>query len=148
MNLVLNSVLFSLNSVYNGNPIDNSIHHGYCMKEFPSTCTTVRVRLRGKKQNLEEIIFYGLEWKIWHAKNPYVLFARGLLRVVILSLKKLNLVTRKPVFGFSDQVRLKPVCSATETSYRLEILDIATGCIILSKQRTTKALISMRGCAG
>ena len=30
--------------------------------------------------------------------------------------KYLSLVTRKPVFGVSDQVRLKPACSATETS--------------------------------
>ena len=29
---------------------------------------------------------------------------------------KMNLVTRKPVFGVSDQVKLKPACSATETS--------------------------------
>ena len=28
----------------------------------------------------------------------------------------LSLVTRNPVFGVSDQVRLKPACSATESS--------------------------------
>ena len=28
----------------------------------------------------------------------------------------LSLVTRKPVFGVSDQVRLKPACAATEDS--------------------------------
>ena len=28
----------------------------------------------------------------------------------------MSLVTRKPVFGVCDQVRLKPACSATETS--------------------------------
>ena len=33
---------------------------------------------------------------------------------------------RKPVFVVFDQVRLKPVCSATETSYCLEILAIET----------------------
>ena len=48
-------------------------YHGYCMKEFPSICITMRVRLRGKKQNLEEItIFYALKWKIWHVKKPYI----------------------------------------------------------------------------
>ena len=31
-------------------------------------------------------------------------------------------VTRKPVFGVCDQVRLKPACSATEASLRLEIV--------------------------
>ena len=35
---------------------------------------------------------------------------------------QMSLVMRKPVFGVFDQVRLKSVCSATETSYRLEIL--------------------------
>ena len=46
------------------------------------------------------------------------------------------------------QVRLKPACSAIETSQSLEILDLASIFIILSKQRTTKALIRLRGCAG
>ena len=48
-------------------------------------------------------------------------------------------ITRKPVFGISDQVRLKPACSATETSLGLNILHIETTDIILSKQRITKA---------
>ena len=55
---------------------------------------------------------------------------------------------RKPVFGVCDQVRLKPACAATETSSRLEISYVETRGIILSEQRTTKALISLRGCAG
>ena len=33
-------------------------------------------------------------------------------------------VTRKPVFGVCDQVRLQPVCSADEISQGLEILGI------------------------
>ena len=33
-------------------------------------------------------------------------------------------VMRKHVFRVCDQVRLKPACSATETSYSLEILDL------------------------
>ena len=57
-------------------------------------------------------------------------------------------VTRKPVFGVCDQVRLEPACSATETSLRLEISDIETKDIILSRQWTTKSLIRLRGCAG
>ena len=32
---------------------------------------------------------------------------------------------RKPVFGISDKVRLKPACSATETSKSFEIYDLA-----------------------
>ena len=53
-----------------------------------------------------------------------------------------SLITRKPVFGVCDQVRLKPACSTTETSWRLQISDIETRDIILSRQRITKALIS------
>ena len=47
-----------------------------------------------------------------------------------------------------DQVRLKPTCAAIEASYRLEISDIETRDIILSRQRTTKMLIRLCGCAG
>ena len=50
--------------------------------------------------------------------------------------------------GVCDQVTFKPTCSATETSYNLETLDIASIHIILSKQRTTKVLIRLRECAG
>ena len=57
-------------------------------------------------------------------------------------------VTRKPVFGVCKQVRHKPACPATKASPSLENLDIASIGIILSKQRTTKALIRLRGCAG
>ena len=53
----------------------------------------------------------------------------------------LSLVTRKPVFGVFDQVRLKP-------AYSHEIANIETGDIILSRQRTTNVLIRLRGCAG
>ena len=35
--------------------------------------------------------------------------------------EQLRLVTRKPVFGVSNQVRLKPACSADGTSYGVEI---------------------------
>ena len=47
-----------------------------------------------------------------------------------------------------DQVRFKPACSATEASYNFETLDITSMHIILSKQRTTKVLIRLRGCTG
>ena len=56
-------------------------------------------------------------------------------------------VVRKPVFGVSDQVRLKPACSATEATLTLEILDIASIGIVLFKQLTTKVLIRLRKCA-
>ena len=49
--------------------------------------------------------------------------------------EQLNLITRKPVFGVCDQVRLEPACSATETSKSLESLDLERLGIILSGQR-------------
>ena len=61
---------------------------------------------------------------------------------------RMSLVTRKSVFWVCDQVRHKPACAATEARQRLEISDIETTCIILSRQRTTTALIRLRGCAG
>ena len=90
----------------------------------------------------QSISFTSKSMKTWQTKMRQchwdVSVARG----------QLGLVTRKHVFGVSDQVRLKPDCSATGTSWSLEIPAIASGCILLSKQRTTKALIRLRGCAG
>ena len=60
----------------------------------------------------------------------------------------MSLVTRKPVFGICDQVRLEPACAATEASQRLEISDLETRSIILSRQRITKTLIRLPGHAG
>ena len=42
---------------------------------------------------------------------------------------------RKPVFGVSDQVRHKPGCTATEDGWRLEISDLESRGIVLSKWR-------------
>ena len=50
--------------------------------------------------------------------------------------------------GVSDRAKLKPACTATEASYSNEISAIESRDIILSKQRTTKALIRLRRCAG
>ena len=44
----------------------------------------------------------------------------------------MSLVTRKPVFRVSNQVRHKPACTATEAS--LEISDMETRDNILSRQ--------------
>ena len=46
---------------------------------------------------------------------------------------QMSLVPRKPVFGVSDQVILKPACSATETNQSLKILHLASIDIILAK---------------
>ena len=40
--------------------------------------------------------------------------------------------------GGSNKVRFKPSCSATETSYKIEILLVAHLCMILSYTRITK----------
>ena len=45
--------------------------------------------------------------------------------------------------GFCDLVRLKPVCSASETSQSLEIFEIVSRDIMLSRQRTIKVLIRL-----
>ena len=53
----------------------------------------------------------------------------------------------KPVFGVSDNARLKPVSSATETSKIVEISLEASLDIRLFNKRMTKALIRLRVCA-
>ena len=56
-------------------------------------------------------------------------------------------VTTKPAFGVCDQLSLKLACSATETSLGLEISVLANGRgIVLSRQRTTKAVIILCRC--
>ena len=46
------------------------------------------------------------------------------------------------------EVRFKPACSATEASWSVEISNLITRGVVLSRQRTTKVLIRLRGCAG
>ena len=60
----------------------------------------------------------------------------------------LSLVRRKPVFGACDQARLNRPAQPQKLDRYLKTLDIETRGIILSRQRTTKALIRLRGCAG
>ena len=61
---------------------------------------------------------------------------------------KMGLVATKPVFRVSDKVRFKPACSATETSWKIEISLVASLNMILSNKQITKALIRLRQCAG
>ena len=51
---------------------------------------------------------------------------------------------RKPL-AVSDQERLKQVCSAKEARYSLKISDLATIGVVLSRWRTTRAMIILRG---
>ena len=54
----------------------------------------------------------------------------------------------KSVFKVSDKTRLKPVSSATETSWKIEISPVASLEMILFKKRKTKGLICLPECAG
>ena len=54
---------------------------------------------------------------------PLVFDKTGFRKQLDLLIYNMSLVTKKPVFAVFDQVRLKPVCLATETSYSLEILE-------------------------
>ena len=62
--------------------------------------------------------------------------------------RKLGLVARKPVFGVSDNASFKPVSSASETSWKIEISLVISLDMMLFDKRITKALIRLRGCAG
>ena len=58
------------------------------------------------------------------------------------------LSAKKPVFGVSNKVGLKPVSSTTTIPWNIEILLEARLDMILSKKRITKALIRLGRCAG
>ena len=77
--------------------------------------------------------------------NTVLTFFQWYLHVIHHWKELLSLVTRKPVFGIFVQVRLKLACTATEAMLRLESSDIKSRgtCNILSRQRTTKALIRL-----
>ena len=53
----------------------------------------------------------------------------------------------KPAFGGWQQSETQ-ISSATETSWKIEILLVASPDMVLSKKRITKAVIRLRGCAG
>ena len=71
-----------------------------------------------------------------HRKN--VKFDWILSRAIIAFHSNMSLVMRKPVFGVSNQVRLKSACSATEASLSHELVNIETK----DRQRTTKGYLS------
>ena len=45
-------------------------------------------------------------------------------------------------------VRLKPICSDTETRWKIKIMHEASLDILLSNKQITKTLIRLRGCTG
>ena len=54
----------------------------------------------------------------------------------------------KTYLGVSDKASFKSISSATETREIVEISLVGSLHTLLSKKRITKALISLRGCAG
>ena len=60
----------------------------------------------------------------------------------------MGVIATKPVFGVSNKARLKPVSSATETSWKIEILLVPSIDMIMSNEQITKALIRLCGCTG
>ena len=57
-------------------------------------------------------------------------------------------VMTKPLFGVSDKVIFILACSATETSYNIQISLVGCLDIILSVKHKTKAMIRLCLCAG
>ena len=68
--------------------------------------------------------------------------------IVTPDLYQMSLVATKPVYRVSDKAIFKPVSSATETSWKIEISPVASLHMVLFKKRISKALIRLRGCAG
>ena len=60
----------------------------------------------------------------------------------------MDLVTTKPVLGVSDKVSLKPVSSTTETSYKFEIILVASLDMALSNKQIIKELSRQHECTG
>ena len=52
----------------------------------------------------------------------------------------------EPIFVVTDELRLKPVCSATETSWKIGVLHEASLDIVLSIKQITNVLIRLRRC--
>ena len=73
--------------------------------------------------------------------------AQVILLVLSCSGSYMSHVTTKPVFRVGDELRLKPACSARKTSFGLEISAFASRGIVLSRQRTTKAVVILCGWA-
>ena len=125
----------------NPNIVDSSIH--IWMNPFPTLGMSgilfhfySILNINSCKQTVYTLIRWRILWRLVLVYTVYL----GPIDIM-------SLITRKPVRG-SNQVRLKPNCSAAETSLRLAISAIARRGIILSRQQTTKVLIRLCRCAG
>ena len=63
---------------------------------------------------------------------------------MLINAYNMSHVMRKTVYGGLQLGKLKPACSATETSNSLEMLDLESIGIMQSRQRTTKVLIRLQ----
>ena len=85
-------------------------------------------------------------------QRQYHICLHSMMRIHTWQLHKvvpyMGLAATKLAFKVSDKVWFKPVSTATETSYKIKVLLVASLDIILSNKQITKVLISLRGCAG
>ena len=77
----------------------------------------------------------------WHV-------TRAILFQIKIVKNYMDLAVCFPVFGVSDQIMLKQLCSATDASYQLKFSHVASLDMILSNTRITRTLIRLRACAG
>ena len=87
-------------------------------------------------------------WKITQYAKSWVWLWAYAIGVILHGLAYMGLVATKSDFRVSVKAWLKPFSSASETSLNIEVSLEASLDIILSSKRITKALISLRGCAG
>ena len=102
--------------------------HEWLLLSKPNNTNQIRQHMRG-------LISMSFCWRLYYS----FISSESKPNIPLMSL-----VTRKPVFGVCDQGRLKPACAATEARQRLEISDIETRGITLSRQRTTKTTVERR----
>ena len=81
-------------------------------------------------------------WYLSYMDLFYVCFLYMCLKLTAVKTLNMSFLTRKPVFGSVRPGML------SYTNYSLNILDISSIGIILSRERITKMLIRLCGCAG
>ena len=86
--------------------------------EFPSAWTDVQL--------LKSLICKPLISYTHESSNPDEVFIWTYSQGNLISYREQRLVAAKPVLGISDKVSFKPVSSATETSYKMEISPVAS----------------------
>ena len=79
--------------------------------------STIKIPLHNSKMNVNcKFMGYGIQTSIGFHKKIKGLSILVISYLNILDEQEMSLVAKKPVFRVSNQVRLKPVSTATETS--------------------------------